>query len=280
MPVNATQEYFLAEKKYLEARTIEDRIKYLQEMIRTLPKHKSSENQLSELRRRLAKLKKEAATLRKVSTKPKFIIRKEGAAQVCIIGLTQSGKSTLLNSLTNANVEVGDHPYTTQIPQVGMMFVEDVPIQLIEIPSTFDPEALSLLHTCDEIIILIDKSKDIADQKLKLLKILKENKVINKKYIFVMNDYTEKGLEKLKKNIWRNLGLIKVYTKEPGKPKALPPIVLKPGSTVEDVARRVHKDFLKNFKFARIFNDTKFSGQKVGLDYKLKNNDIVEIHAR
>jgi ribosome-interacting GTPase 1 len=107
MPVNATQEYFLAEKKYLEARTIEDRIKYLQEMIRTLPKHKSSENQLSELRRRLAKLKKEAATLRKVSTKPKFIIRKEGAAQVCIIGLTQSGKSTLLNSLTNANVEVG-----------------------------------------------------------------------------------------------------------------------------------------------------------------------------
>jgi ribosome-interacting GTPase 1 len=280
MPVNATQEYFLAEKKYLEARTIEDRIKYLQEMIRTLPKHKSSENQLSELRRRLAKLKKEAATLRKVSTKPKFIIRKEGAAQVCIIGLTQSGKSTLLNSLTNANVEVGDHPYTTQIPQVGMMFVEDVPIQLIEIPSTFDPQALSLLHTCDEIIILIDKSKDIADQKLKLLKILKENKVINKKYIFVMNDYTEKGLEKLKKNIWRNLGLIKVYTKEPGKPKALPPIVLKPGSTVEDVARRVHKDFLKNFKFARIFNDTKFSGQKVGLDYKLKNNDIVEIHAR
>jgi ribosome-interacting GTPase 1 len=280
MPVNATQEYFLAEKKYLEARTIEDRIKYLQEMIRALPKHKSSENQLSELRRRLAKLKKEAATLRKVSAKPKFIIRKEGAAQVCIIGLTQSGKSTLLNSLTNANVEVGDHPYTTQIPQVGMMFVEDVPIQLIEIPSTFDPDALSLLHTCDEIIILIDKSKDIADQKLKLLKILKENKVINKKYIFVMNDYTEKGLEKLKKNIWRNLGLIKVYTKEPGKPKAIPPIVLKPGSTVEDVAKRVHKDFLKNFKFARIFNDTKFSGQKVGLDYKLKDNDIVEIHVR
>jgi ribosome-interacting GTPase 1 len=280
MPVNATQEYFLAEKKYLEARTIEDRIKYLQEMIRALPKHKSSENQLSELRRRLAKLKKEAANLRKVSAKPKFIIRKEGAAQVCIIGLTQSGKSKLLNSLTNANVEVGDHPYTTQIPQVGMMFVEDVPIQLIEIPSTFDPDALSLLHTCDEIIILIDKSKDIADQKLKLLKILKENKVINKKYIFVMNDYTEKGLEKLKKNIWRNLGLIKVYTKEPGKPKAIPPIVLKPGSTVEDVAKRVHKDFLKNFKFARIFNDTKFSGQKVGLDYKLKDNDIVEIHVR
>jgi len=280
MPVNATQEYFLAEKKYLEARTIEDRIKYLQEMIRALPKHKSSENHLSELKRRLAKLKKEAANLRKVSAKPRFIIRKEGAAQVCIIGLTQSGKSTLLNSLTNANVEVGNHPYTTQIPQVGMMFVEDVPIQLIEIPSTFDPDALGLLHTCDEIIILIDKSKDIAYQKLKLLKILKENKVINKKYIFVMNDYTEKGLEKLKKNIWRNLGLIKVYTKEPGKPKALPPIVLKPGSTVEDVAKRVHKDFLKNFKFARIFNDTKFSGQKVGLDYKLKNNDIVEIHAR
>jgi len=280
MPVNATQEYFLAERKYLEARRIEDRIRYLQEMIKTLPKHKGTEHLLSKLKHRLAKLKKESTFSKKASAKPKFIIRKEGAAQICIIGLTQSGKSTLLNSLTNAHVKVGDHPFTTHIPQVGMMFVYNVPIQLVEIPSIFDPESLGLLHNCDKIIILVDKSKDIHKQKTKLLRILKDNNLLNKKYTFIMNNYTEKGLEKLKKSIWRSLGLIKVYTKEPGKKKAIRPVTLIPGSTVEDVTKEVHKDFLKNFKFARIFNNTKFSGQKVGLDYKLNDNDIVEIHAR
>ncbi|HLC59049.1 MAG TPA: GTPase [archaeon] len=280
MPVNAGNEYFIAEKKYLEARTKEEKIKAIEEMITTLPKHKGSEHQLSELRHRLAKLKKEVAKSKKASSKPRFSIRKEGAAMICIIGMTQSGKSTLLNNLTNANVKVDNHPFTTELPQVGMMLVDDVPIQLVEIPSMFDADTMSLLHNCDGIIILIDKRESLHKQKTDLLKILKKNKVLDKNYVFVMNDYTERGLEKLKKGIWKRLKLIKVYTREPGKPKALPPIVLKPGSTVEDVARQVHKDMLEKFQFARIFNDTRASGQKVGLDYILKNEDIIEIHAR
>jgi len=87
------------------------------------------------------------------------------------------------------------------------------------------------------------------------------------------------GLKKLKEKIWNNLGLIRVYTKSPGKPKKIPPITLPKGSTVKDVARIVHKDFLKNFKFARIFNDSKFSGSSVGLDYRLNDLDVIEIHA-
>ncbi len=280
MPVNASQEYFLAEKKYLEATTKEERIKALEEMISTLPKHKGSEHQLSELRHRLAKMKREASASKRASSKPRFVIPKEGAARVCIIGLTQSGKSTLLNSLTNANVQVGSHPFTTELPQVGMMPVNRAQIQLIEIPSTFDPDVMSLLHTSDEIIILIDKSKDVHSQKAEMIKLLKKNRLTGKRYVFVKNDYTQKGLEKLKVSVWNSLGLIKVYTKEPGKDKAFPPIVLKPGSTVEDVAKQIHKDFLKNFKFARIFNGTKFSGQKVGFDYVLADEDVVEIHTR
>ena len=60
------------------------------------------------------------------------------------MGLTNSGKSTLLNKLTGAKTMVADYPYTTTKPTVGMMVFEDVQIQLVEIPSTFDPDVMSI----------------------------------------------------------------------------------------------------------------------------------------
>jgi len=289
MPINAGPEYFLAEKKYLEAKTREEKIEALKEMIRTIPKHKGTEKQLALLRKRLAKLKSQKSI--RAKSKPRFSIRKLGSAQVCIIGLTNSGKSSLLKALTGKDVEIADYPYTTKDPTVGMMPFGNVQIQLIEIPSTFDSESMSLLHNCDEIVVLLD-GENTGKQKDELTRILKQRKLSNKKLLFVVNksDLNQKskhlevsakeriGLEELKQEIWNNLGLIRVYTKSLGKPKKIPPITLPKGSTVKDVARIVHKDFLKDFKFARIFNDSKFSGSSVGLDYKLKDLDVVEIH--
>ena len=289
MPINAGPEYFLAEKKYLEARTREEKIEALKEMIRTIPKHKGTERQLALLRKRLAKLKSQKSV--KAKSKPKFSIRKLGAAQVCIIGLTNSGKSSLLKALTGKDVEIADYPYTTKEPNVGMMSFGDVQIQLIEIPSTFGSEPMSFLHNCDEIVALLDAGNP-EKQKEELTRIMKQRKLSDKKILFVVNksdlDRESKylrvsakertGLEELRQKIWNNLGLIRVYTKSPGKPKKIPPITLSKESTVKDVARIVHKDFLKNFKFARIFNDSRFSGSSVGLDYKLKDLDVVEIH--
>jgi hypothetical protein len=291
MPVNAGPEYFAAERRYLEARSKEDKIKALEEMIRTLPKHKGSENLLSQLRHRLKRLKEEKTT--RATARPKFSIKKEGAAQVCIIGLTKSGKSSLLKALTAANVEIADYPYTTKKPVVGMMNFGDVQIQLIEIPSTFDSDSMSVLQTCDLILILMDSSQDIEKQTEELVKILGE-KFDDKKALFVFNKSDIKkidkvlsvsakekiGLEKFKEEIWKRLDLIRVYTKSPGKPKVVPPITIPKGSTVKDVAKSIHKDFLKNFSFARVFNSTPFSGQKVGFDFELKDLDVVEIHTR
>jgi len=289
MPINAGPEYFVAEKKYLEAKTREEKIAALEEMIRTLPKHKGSENQLSFLRRRLANLKSQKSV--KAKSKARFSIKKLGAAQVCIIGLTKSGKSSLLKVLTGKDVEIADYPFATKEPNVGMMNFDDVQIQLIEIPSTFDPESMSILYTCDEIIALLD-AENPDEQEEEIRRILKERNFLNKKILFVVNksDLNPKskhpkisakeglGLEELKEKIWNNLELIRVYTKSPGKPKVIPPITLPRKSTVRDVAENVHKDFINNFKFARIFNKTKFSGSSVGLDYRLNDLDVVEIH--
>ena len=293
MTTNQGSEYFAAEAKYSKARTREEKIFWLQEMIRTSVKHKGTERLLADLRKRLSKLKKELAIERRKSQKPKFVIRKEGAAQVCIIGLTNSGKSTLLNSLTNAKADVAEYPYTTKEPKVGMMLHDDLQFQLIEIPSTFDSESMGLLNSCDLIVIVLDATQNSEKQKDELIEFLKENRLGSKKIILAKNKskvcgldenivcidaQSSVGLDELKEKIWKSLDLIKVYTKSPNKPKDVPALALKKGSTVEDLAKEIHKDFIETFKFARIYNSTKFSGKKVGLEYKLQNNDVVEIH--
>ncbi len=290
MPINAGPEYFEAEKKYLAARTKEERIAAVEEMIKTLPKHKGTEHLLSRLRGRLARIKKEKTTSAK--SKPKFIIRKQGAAQVCIIGMTGSGKSSLLNALTNAHAEVGGHPYTTKEPIVGMMRHGDVQIQLIEIPSTFSSDAMSLLYNCDLILILLDATSDLQEQLDWLMKLIDEK--LNEKRILIVANKSDLrkqagvllvsakakvGLEELKENVWSRLDLIRVYTKSVGKERDKEPITLPHGATVKDVTKSVHKFMLKNFAFARVFNSTKFSGRKVGLEYRLQDLDTLEIHA-
>lgn len=295
MPVNAGPEYFAAEKRYSDAKTKKEKTTALEEMIRLAPKHKSSEKMLRNLRKRLSKLKKELKkeVATRAKAKPKFIIRKEGAAQVCILGLTNSGKSSLLQALTNAKVEIGDYPFTTKLPTVGVMDYTGVGIQLVEIPSTFMPDVMSIVRTCDLILILLDGTGDLEGQLEELTKLLEKSGLESKRLLIVASKSDKKrnenvlhvsattgnGLLRLKEEIWSRLGLIRVHTKSPDAPKADKPLTLKPGSTVRDVVKEVHKTMLKDFRFARVFNKTKHSGRKVGLDYMLSDLDVVEIHA-
>jgi len=88
-------------------------------------------------------------------------------------------------------------------------------------------------------------------------------------------------LDKLGKEIFSMLDIIRVYTKEPDEKKPSPkPFILKRESTVMDLAKQIHSDFVERFLFARVWSDRlSFSPQKVGLNFKLEDGDIVEIHA-
>jgi len=90
---------------------------------------------------------------------------------------------------------------------------------------------------------------------------------------------TGEGEEKLRRAVFDLLGIVRVYTKAPGKKADLTaPFVLARGATVQDVAERVHKDFVARLKFARLWGAGKFEGQMVHRDHKVEDNDILELH--
>lgn len=90
---------------------------------------------------------------------------------------------------------------------------------------------------------------------------------------------TGRNLELLKNTLVDKLQIIRVYSKAPGKePDLTAPFVLKRGSTVEDFAGKVHKDFVDKLKIAKVWGDGVFDGQMVQRDYILRDGDVVELH--
>jgi small GTP-binding protein len=90
------------------------------------------------------------------------------------------------------------------------------------------------------------------------------------------------GIQNLKSLIFKKLGLISIFMKEPGKETDKnEPLIMKQGCIISDVCKKLHRTFISRFKFARIWGKSaKFNGQRVMLSYKLQNNDVVELHIR
>lgn len=87
------------------------------------------------------------------------------------------------------------------------------------------------------------------------------------------------GLPELKKALYDVLGVIRVYTKQPGKPADMTnPFTVPIGSTVADVAGRVHRDLEESVKSARVWGGAAFDGQTVGRDHVVSDKDVVELH--
>ncbi len=89
-----------------------------------------------------------------------------------------------------------------------------------------------------------------------------------------------KGINELKELIFCKLGFIRVWMKEPGKDADLKePLIMLRGSSVRDVARKIHRTFEDRFKYARITGPSaKFPKQKKGLNHIIKDGDIIELH--
>jgi len=327
MPANLTPDYLEAEAKFKQAKTTDEKIRALETMMALIPKHKGTEKIRAQLKSRMAKLKEDLQRKPTIGkAEQAFYIKREGTAQILLLGLPNTGKSTLFSKMTNAFSEVADYPFTTQKPIPGMMKFENLQIQLVDTPPIqldhVEPGFSNLLRNADALLLVVDLTEDPIFQMEILLEVLKEMRIgvggrgiapslevgwaylkaillANKcdfknametygtfeaqfKEAFLILPISAKegmNIEELKREVYQILGIIRVYTKAPGgDPDLSEPVVLKKGSTVEDVALSIHKDFLKKLRYARIWGSGKFDGQMVKRDYPLSEGDVIELH--
>ena len=134
MPANLPPECRVLERKYFEAETVPEKIKALENYHAAIPKHKGTERLRAQIKRGISKLRLELEERKKQKARMSLA---EGVGQVVILGASNAGKSSLLQTLTNASLAISDHPFTTTKPIPGMVIFEDVQIQLLEAPALY-----------------------------------------------------------------------------------------------------------------------------------------------
>ena len=323
MPANLTPQYLEAERRFRQASSPEEQLAALNEMMATIPKHKGTEHMRADIRRRMAKVRTEAARKRSTGRGAAWQhVAREGAGQIVLIGPPNAGKSRLLAALTNAIPTVAPYPFTTRMPLPGMAAFENVQIQLVDLPpiaaETAEPWLFALIRQADGGLLVADLGSDDAlrtmEETLELLQrfnvplasagdparglptILVPTKadlsgaaerleILQELYagrfpFVAVSAETGAGTDRLRAEIFRLLNVIRVYTKAPGYRADLSaPFVLKRGTTVQDAAAIVHKDFAHRLKYARIWGGGTFDGQMVQREHVLQDGDILELHA-
>ncbi|MBI5837194.1 MAG: 50S ribosome-binding GTPase [Candidatus Eisenbacteria bacterium] len=330
MPANLTPQYKEAEDRFRAAVSHEDKLAALREMMQLLPKHKGTEKIQADIRRRIAKLEDEAEHGAKGGTKraDPGHVKREGAGQWALLGPPNAGKSALLRALTHAHPEVAPYPFTTHVPQPGMMPFEDVQVQLVDTPAVAahrtEPYMANVAHNADGVLLVFDPTDDgLAEAVEACAAVLEKARVwpltrplpadvsplivqrpvytlLNKADldddgtflemareslpadipVFRVSAERGSGLEDLRALLFRDLHMIRVYAKEPGrKPDMERPFVLPQGATVHELALHVHKDVAGRMKYARIWGHARFDGQQVDRHHVLVDRDVVELHS-
>jgi small GTP-binding protein len=328
MPANLTPQYLDADKRFRQAKSAAEKISALEDMLALIPKHKGTEKMQADLKRRLSRAREEAQKKGKAGARgTTFHVPREGAGQVVLVGLPNSGKSTLLARLTNATPDIADYPFTTRRPLPGMMEFKNINIQLVDLPP-IAPEwtegwVYALIRNAELVLLLVDLASDAAfDQVEQIRSELANHKIrlrrqaadegsdtaeVTKRALLVGNKADAAGaddrgaflaelyavdfpvltvsaasgshLEDLRQALYDGLGVLRVYTKTPGKkPEHDTPFVLKQGSTILEVAEAVHKELAASLKFARVWGTETFDGQRVTRDYVVQDGDVIELH--
>lgn len=181
MPANLTPQYLVAEDKYRQATTPEEKMDALQEMLRELPKHKGTEKIFAEIKRKISEQKKEnEKTTKKKSVS--YVVDNHGYSQIVFIGPSNAGRSSLINSLTNADLKVADYPFTTRLPQPAMSKFDNIPLQLVDTPPISsdhtEPWLAGVVRATDAVVLVLDICGDNVLEDVDLVeKYLAEQKV-------------------------------------------------------------------------------------------------------
>ncbi len=139
MPANLTPEFIKARERFHKAKDPDEKLAALEDMLRTIPKHKGTDHMVGDIRKQIARYRDASLHAKKGKGGTGYDhVPKEGAGQAVLVGPPNSGKSSLVAALTNARPEVADYPFSTLVPVPGMARFEDVRLQLVDLPPLSD----------------------------------------------------------------------------------------------------------------------------------------------
>jgi ribosome-interacting GTPase 1 len=330
MPANLPPQYYDLEREYKQEKDPREKLRMAEELLRIMPKHKGTDHLQADMKTKIAKLKKQITTPKKSGATRQATLQdyveREGAGQVILVGPPNSGKSSLVDALTNAEPLIADYPYSTREPLTGMMVFESVQIQLIDSPpisaDQYENYLSNLIRNADIVLLVCDLADPRMTENVEVVvSRLEEKRIIlkpeaegqpedprykiQKTLICAHKEYEDESgeklaelkarfpeylivatsilddvsLDQLKRALFEALNVIRIFTKQIGKEvDPNDPVVLPVGGTVLDAANAIHKDFGEKLKFAKIWGEGKFDGQRVKSDFVLNDGDSVEFH--
>ena len=164
MTANLTPQYFEAEERYRKATDDRTKLNTLREMLQLIPKHKGTEKLQAEIKKKIAAFRQGTVKKGGAHRAPTHGVERSGAAQVVLIGPPNSGKSRFLSDLSSAKPEVAEYPFTTRTPTPGIVTVDLVPIQFVDLPPIageyFEPWLTELVRNSDMALVMLDLGSD------------------------------------------------------------------------------------------------------------------------
>ncbi len=288
-------------KRRLVGKESSERIRELRTILGELPGYKNGP--YADIRKWVEAQLDQTRVRKRVTHRDKIAVRREGAAQIALVGPPNAGKSSLLQALSNIQIKTGAYAFTTTRPVPALTRVGGVLVQLVEIPGLIEGASegrggarplLGVLRGADAILFCHDASAPVDELRAVMAEVTEaeidrpaviaatksdesdgaalraafpELRVVE---VSVLDDAS---VERLRETIWQLTGLTRVYLRD-----GEHPIALEPPATVLDVADSIHHDLGARCTGARVWGPSaRFDGQQVGRGHELTDGDTVEI---
>jgi uncharacterized protein len=296
-------------KRRLVGKEGRERIREVRALLSELPDYRNGP--YADLRKSLLAEIEDTRVRSSAVHRDSIAVRREGAAQVALVGPPNVGKSSLLQALSEIQIKTGDYAFTTLRPVPALTRIHGVLVQLVEIPGLIQGASadrgggralLGVLRSADAIVYCARAGADPAEmaavrQEVEAAGIDVPFAIAITRADEVASDggaggpdgpghdgprlrvsvLDEASLDALRQTIWALTGLIAIRLRSNGITED-EPLALHPPATVADVANSIHHDLAASFGGARVWGPSaKFDGQRVGRDHEVLDGDVVEI---
>jgi ribosome-interacting GTPase 1 len=299
--------FAMVAKRRLTGKEGRDRVREINALLRELPDYRNGP--YADLRKQLLAELDETRVRSGAVHRDSIAVRREGAAQVALVGPPNVGKSSLLQALSSIQIRTGDYAFTTLRPVPALTRIGGVLVQLVEIPGLIEGAnedrgggraLLGVLRSADAIVYCVradgdPASLDVVRNEVSIAGIDRPAIVAATRAddappaavarlraavdlpLVAVSILDDASLDAFRSAVWGLTGLVRVSLRHGGSTDP-EPLALPAGATVADVASAVHKELGAACTGGRIWgHSARFDGQLVGRAHVVGDGDVVEI---